>query len=433
MTSDSLARQLASRARGAGRNDLAVLFALAERPDVISFAGGFPDPAWFRPEFREVADQILTDNPGAALQYGPTPGLTAFRELVAQRSETQGVPAGVDNILITSGSLQGLDLVCKVFLDPGDVVVVEDPTYLGAIQTIAGYDGVMVGVTGDDKGLRVDALDEAVTTLVRQGRRPKFIYTVPSFQNPTGLTLTLERRHALLDVAARRDLPVVEDHAYAELHYEGRPLPSLAALAAGAGAAGAADSADADGPLVIHLGTFSKIFSPGLRLGWVVAPPAVIGQLIRFKQGADQCSNTLGQLMALEFGRRGLIDAQIATTRASLRAKRDLTLAALHRHFGDLGAAGQPGAVQYTVPDGGFYTWVSLPREGMGVGAGMDTAAMLALAITEHQVAYVAGPAFYAGSGGRHQLRVCFSLVSPTLIDEGIARLRRAVEAWTNR
>jgi len=390
---------MSARARALERSELAALFALAERPEVISFAGGFPDPEWFLPEFREISERIMRDSLGTALQYGPTPGLTPLREFMAERCTGQGIRCRPEDILITSGALQGLDLVCKVFLEKGDIVVMEHPTYIGAIQTISAYEARMLDVPVDENGLDVDALEELLGRLARQGERPKFIYTVPSFQNPSGLTMSLPRRRRLLETASRYGIPVVEDHAYAELRYEGEELPALKAL-------------DEEG-LVIHLGTFSKIFSPGLRLGWSIAAPPVTEKLLIFKQGTDQCSNSLGQMMAVEYGRRGLIERQIAVTRASLKAKRRLTLEALERHFGS--------DISYTVPQGGFYTWATLPE-------GIDTVRMLERAVKEHLVAYVAGPSFYVDRSGQNQLRICFSLVKPELIDEGIRRLRAATE-----
>ncbi|MCL6581534.1 MAG: PLP-dependent aminotransferase family protein [Firmicutes bacterium] len=388
------------RARAVQRSELAALFALAERPDVISFAGGFPDPAWFLPECEEVAARLLREARGSALQYGPTPGLTAFREYVAERCRRQGMEVAPAEVVVTSGALQGLDLVAKVFLEPGDPVVVECPTYLGAIQTLSTYEARLVEVPGDEVGLVPEALDETLRDLERSGRPAKFVYVVPSFQNPTGLTLPLDRRRSLLEVASRHGLPVVEDHAYAELRYDGEPVPSLKAL-------------DREG-LVILLGTFSKIFSPGLRLGWTVAPAAVTEKIILFKQGTDQCSSTLGQMMALEYGRLGLIERQIAVTTAGLREKKRLTLEVLDRRFGPL--------VRRTEPEGGFYTWLTLPE-------GVDTARMLERAVRDHRVAYVAGPAFYVGRRGSSQLRLCYSLLPGGLIDEGVRRLRECYEA----
>ncbi|MGE5587235.1 MAG: PLP-dependent aminotransferase family protein [Clostridia bacterium] len=390
----------AARAQKLHRSELAALFALAEEPGVISFAGGFPDPEWFLPEVTEISHRIMRTSRGVALQYGPTPGFTALREFMAARLTGQGMRCSAADVLITSGSLQGLDLVCKIFLEPGDVVLTEAPTYIGALQTFASYEVEIVSVPIDADGMRIDAL-ESLLADVHTGRRagermPKFIYTIPSFQNPSGCTLSLERRRALLRVASRFGVPVVEDHAYAELRYDGADLPALRAL----------DEDD----VVIHLGTFSKIFSPGLRLGWMIGPSPVMEKAVLFKQGTDQCSSSLGQIMALEYGKRGLIEKQIEVTIASLRKKRDETLKALRAHFGD--------SVSYTVPQGGFYTWVTFPE-------GIDTVALLPRAVKEYSVAYVAGPSFYADRSGANQARLCFSQPRVDQIEEGIKRLRK--------
>jgi 2-aminoadipate transaminase len=392
----------ALRARKIQRSELAALFALAEEPGVISFAGGFPDPEWFLPEVVEISHEIMSANRGVALQYGPTPGFTALREFMAARLAGQGIKCDPADVLITSGSLQGLDLVCKIFLEPGDVVLTEAPTYIGALQTFASYEAEIVSVPMDFDGMITSELEPLLVD-VRAGRRaggrmPKFIYTIPSFQNPSGCTLSLERRQALLRVASRFGIPVVEDHAYAELRYEGADLPSLKAL----------DSAVGCDGIVIHLGTFSKIFSPGLRLGWMVGPRPVMEKAILFKQGTDQCSNSLGQMMALEYGKRGLIEKQIGVTVASLKRKRNELLKALRACFGE--------AIVYTVPQGGFYTWVTFPE-------GVDTVALLPRAVKEHGVAYVAGPSFYADRSGANQARLCFSQPRVDQIEEGIKRL----------
>ncbi len=388
----------AARARRPQRSELAALFALAEDPDVISFAGGFPDPEWFLPETTEIAERIMRDNSAAALQYGPTPGFSALREFMADRLTRQGMRCQSGEILITSGSLQALDLVCRAFLDPGDLVVTEAPTYLGALQTFAAYEIEVRGVPIDEAGLRLDLLEDVLESA--RGRLPKFIYTVPSFQNPSGRTMSLERRRGLLALASRFCVPVIEDHAYAELRYEGVGVPSLKAL----------DEDD----VVIHIGTFSKIFSPGLRLGWLVGPTPVVEKAILFKQGADQCSNSLGQMMALEYGGRGLIEKQIEVTAASLRRKRDETLAALRACFGS--------EISCTVPEGGFYTWVAFPDC-------VDTEALLPVAVKQHRVAYVAGPAFYPDRSGANHARICFSQTPLDRIAEGIRRLCECFQA----
>ncbi len=398
----------AARAQKLQRSELAALFALAEEPGVISFAGGFPDPEWFLPEITEISDAIMRAGRGVALQYGPTPGFTTLREFMAARLTGQSMRCDATDVLITSGSLQGLDLVCKIFLEPGDVVVTEAPTYIGALQTFASYEADIVSVPIDAGGMRIELLESLLSDIragrQAEGRMPKFIYTIPSFQNPSGCTLSLERRPALLEFASRFGVPVVEDHAYAELRYEGADLPALKAL-------------DEEG-IVIHLGTFSKIFSPGLRLGWMVGPRLVTEKAILFKQGTDQCSNSLGQIMALEYGKRGLIEKQIEVTVASLRRKKDETLKALRAHFGD--------TITRTIPEGGFYTWVTFPE-------GIDTVGLLPRAVKEHSVAYVAGPSFYADRSGKNQARICFSQPKVGEIDEGIRRLRKCFDTCKSR
>jgi 2-aminoadipate transaminase len=380
-----------SRARKMQRSELAALFKLTEEPGVISFAGGFPDPDWFLDEIGEITRQVMDEQKGIALSYGPTPGLTALRDYLAERLGREGIRTRGSEVLITSGALQGLDIVCKIFLEPGDLVIVEAPTYLGAIQTLESYEAQLVPLPIDANGMQTGLLDE---TLQRCSKPPKFIYTIPSFQNPSGCTMSLERRRELLTLAGQHGIPVIEDNAYAELRFTGQPLPTLKAL-------------DQEG-LVIHLGTFSKVFSPGLRLGWLVSTPELIDKAILVKQGSDQCSNTLGQLLALEYGRRGCIEKQIAVSAGNLAVKQAATLAALQEFF--------PSGASWTLPEGGFYTWVTLP------GA-VDTVEMLPRAVSEAKVAYVAGPSFYADRSGANQLRLCYSQPKPAEIARGIRLL----------
>ncbi len=383
----------ALRAKQTGNSDLAELFKLSERPDVISFAGGFPDPQWFLPEVEEIGLEILRDKRDVALQYSPVPGLTRVREFIARRMDKQGMPARTENIMITSGSLQGLDLICKVFLDPGDLVVVEAPTYLGAISVLDSYEAEIVSIPCDSEGLMVDKLEEY---LAGTAVKPKFVYTIPTFQNPSGRVLNLERRKKLVELCSNRQIPLIEDNAYGELRYSGKELPTLKSL----------DARD----IVVYLGTFSKIFSPGVRLGWISAPGYLINKLILFKQSSDQTSSSLSQLLALEAGTRGLIEKQIEITRKGLKLKRDLTVNALEKYFGDNG--------QWTVSEGGFYTWVQ-------INGPVDTYKALEPAVKEHKVAYVAGRSFYPDRSGENCLRVCFSLVKEDYIEEGIKRLAR--------
>ncbi len=389
-----MARRLSSSA-------LAELFQLTERPDVISFAGGFPsEDMYLIPEVVEVAREVFHRRGATVLGYGPTPGFSEFREFIAQRQSLLGMKASPDNILVTTGSLQGLDLLGRLFLNPGEVVIVEAPTYLGALTTLAAFDVRLEAVPVDDQGLDVDQLEERLQQLRRRGRPARVLYTIPTFQNPSGLCLSHDRRIRLLELASRYDLIIFEDNAYGELRFEGEELPTLKAL-------------DEEGR-VVHLGTFSKIFSPGVRLGWLHADAGVIERAVLIKQGVDQCSSSLSQLLCLEFGRRGLLERQIEITRQILRAKATATLRALAEAF--------PPTTQWTEPQGGFYTWVTLPPN-------VDTQEALPRCIREARVAYVPGNQFYTDGRGHNQLRLCYSQPSLEEIGDGVRRLGQLLAA----
>ena len=381
------------------------LLKLAERPDVISFAGGLPDPQSFLiPEMKDVVDWVFDHEGGAALQYGPTAGYSNLREWIAARmGQVDQVSMTGDRILITTGGVEALDLIAKTFINPGDTVIVEAPTYLAALHVFRSYQANFVDVPIDKDGMIIDALEDRLTDLTRRGIRPKFLYTVATFQNPAGVSLSADRRQQLIEVADRHSLPIVEDPAYAELRYEGHPLPSLVSL-------------NPDG--VLFANTFSKIFGPGIRLGWIAAPSDVIAQLCQCKQGTDQCSSTLGQRVVYEYGQRGLIDKQIAASLPLYREKRDRTLNAMTAMF--------PSGIDWTHPAGGFYLWVTLPD-------GVKTGPMLEWAIENEQVAYVSGPPFYADGRGDNQFRLCYSFLGSDKIDEGIRRLGRVIEHHIER
>ncbi len=375
------------------------LLKLAERPDVLSFAGGLPDAATFPMDaVKEVTAQVFDDHGSMSLQYGPTAGYTALREWIAERmGPVEGVTATVDDIIVTSGGIEAMDLIAKTLLNPGDVVIVEAPTYLTAFSVFRCYDVDFVAVDIDDEGMRVDLLEEQLLELERQGKRAKLIYTMPTFQNPGGVTMSLDRRRRLVELADRYSIPILEDHAYAELYFDRAPPPSLKAL-------------NPDG--VLFVSTFSKIFGPGIRLGWIDAPPAVIAQLSQAKLGSDQCSSTVAQRIVYEYGRQGLMDSQIVLSRALYQAKRNTTLEALTGHA--------PPGMTWTRPDGGFYVWLTIPE-------GIDTTSMLAWAVEHEKVAFVAGPSFYTDGRGTNQFRVCYSYLDQGLIEEGISRICRSV------
>ncbi len=390
----------ADRLDAIGHSDVAALLKLAERPEVISFAGGLPDPDTFLlDEVKAVADEVLANAGRAALGYGPTAGITPLREWLAEHMTQLGRPTTVDETLVTTGGIAALDLICKVLLNPGDVVIVGEPAYMAALHVFKSYQARFAGVPLDEDGMQPGRLEEVLSELRSEGVRPKLIYTVPSFQNPAGVTMPESRRRRLAELATEYEVPVVEDDAYSALRFEGEAPPLLAEL----------DSAH-----VIHINTFSKVFNPGVRLGWVAAPADLIEALVLVKQGQDQCSTTLGQYLALEFAARGLIDKQVSAAVSVYRRKRDAMLDALEQHF--------PQDARWTRPAGGFYTWVTLPE-------GIDTEALLQTAIEEEAVAYVAGPAFYHDRRGQNHMRLCYSYVPESQIEPGIQRLSRVIES----
>lgn len=366
-------------------------------PDIISLAGGWPDPALFPVEdLDEICHYILAEKGKEALQYGITEGYPPLRRFLAERMATYGLATNEDNIVITAGSQQALDLIGRIFLDPGDAILLEKPSYVGAIQAWRTYGVKFVTVPLDDEGMRVDLLEEAIVE-----NKPKFIYALPNFHNPAGVTLTLERRKRLVELANRYGVPIVEDNAYGELRYEGEHLPPLVVL-----------DAERGGGNVLYLGTFSKLIAPGLRLGWIVAPTEVARQVVLAKQGADLHTNSFGQVMVYEYCRRGLLQPHIEEIIATYRERRDAMLAALERHF--------PEGVRWTKPEGGLFLWVILPE-------GVDSVELLKEAV-EEKVAFVPGTAFYADGTGHNTLRLTFATASPEMIEEGIKRLGKAIK-----
>jgi 2-aminoadipate transaminase len=368
-------RLFAERTRSGHGNALAAVLALANVTDVISFAGGFPDPATFPLErFQELFGSLDS----TAFQYAPTAGLPGVRDFLAGRLDPRPDEGG---LLVTSGSIEALALCGKALLEPGDKVVVEGPTYMGAIMSFQSFEADVVAVPMDELGMDVEALD---------GLRPKLVYTIPDYQNPMGVSMSAERRQALVELARRDGFLVVEDVAYRELGWEEHQPPSLWSL----------------GPdVVLQAGTFSKIFFPGVRLGWAAGPAEVVSRLVWAKQLTDQCAGALGQRLLEEHGRRGWLDEQIAAARTLYRSRCEATLAALDRHLA--------GRAEWTRPGGGFFTWLTLPVD----------AAELARRAIEAKVAFVPGLPFYADGGGTHEARLSFSRVTADEIETGIERL----------
>ena len=396
--------RFAQRTQKMGSSAIRELLKLTEKQDVISFAGGLPAPEVFPTEaFREACDRVLRDCGSQALQYGITEGFTPLREFIAGRAECDGLPVTLDNILITTGSQQALDLLGKTFINPGDNILVESPTYLGAMLAWNCYGAQYVSVPVDDGGMDTDVLEEAL----RCG--PKFIYSLPNFQNPTGVTLSLERRLKLIELADKYGVPIVEDDPYGQLRYDGEHIPPLIVL--DSQYRGGCDGCYSGN--VIYLSTFSKIMAPGIRLAWAIAPSAVLRKLVQAKQGADLHSSTLIQYVALEVAKDGFVDRHIELIRKIYRERRDVMLGALDSLF--------PPGVEWTSPEGGLFLWNTLPE-------GLDATELLQAAI-EQKVAYVPGAPFFPLGGGHNTFRMNFSNASPEKIMEGVSRLARVMHA----
>jgi 2-aminoadipate transaminase len=385
----------AGRMRNLRTSDIREILKVTQRPEVISFAGGLPASELLPArEMADLARDLLLDDGVRALQYAPTEGLETLRQWIAGRLRDRfGLPRTADEVLVVTGSQQALDLTGKVFLDDGDTVLCEGPTYLGAINALRAYQPRFVEVPTDDDGMVPDALERCLEAT----DRVKLIYVVPDFQNPSGRRWSVERRRSLADLAARHGVPVIEDAPYGELCFEGEPLPPVAAF----------DQAG----LVIFLGTFSKILSPGMRLGWVAAESSLVRKYVLVKQGADLHTASLTQLLAARFVAEHDLDGHIAHVRDVYRRRRDAMLAALDRHM--------PPGVVYTRPAGGLFLWVELPE-------GVDSRVLLEHSLEEN-VAFVPGSAFFANGGHENTLRLNFSAMSEDRINEGVRRLARAV------
>ncbi len=395
----------AARTRGMKSSAMREMMALTERPDVISLAGGLPDTTTFQPElYAKLMSQVAAESTARALQYGPTEGLASTVICIVEVMEEEGTPVDPAEVIVTTGGQQVIDLVCKALIDPGDVIVAEAPTYPGAVPTFSAYQADVVQIEMDADGMPIDELESTLDALAAEGRRPKFIYTIPNFQNPGGVTMSLARRRRLVEVARERALLVLEDNPDGLLRYEGEPLPTLYSLDAEAvGRGGASD-------LVIYLGTFSKILSPGLRLGWAVAPRPVLEKLNLGKQGADLCSSPVTQLFVSAYFQEGDWRGYIDRLRQLYSRRRDVMLEALEQHFG--------GKASWTKPQGGLFIWATLD-------GGVDTTDLLA---DSEGVAFVPGRAAYMdGRSGASSMRLNFAGVPEDDIREGIRRIGRTM------
>ncbi|MBP7064022.1 PLP-dependent aminotransferase family protein [Ferrovibrio sp.] len=384
-----------------GVNDLRAseireLLKLINRPEIISFAGGIPDPAMFPLETIGKSYAAILGDParaGDAFQYSISEGFPPLRDWIAGYLKGHGIDTGADRIIITSGAQQALDFLGRAFIEPGDGVVMTDPSYLGAIQVFGTYRPHFIAVPMDAEGAKLAELEAAFA------QKPKFFYLTPDFCNPAGITTSLARREAILDLAYKYNVAIIEDSPYEELRYDGARIPSFAALEARRGAA--------NGNLVIYVGSLSKVLTPALRIGWVSADAGLINKLVLLKQASDLHCSTVNQIIANELARNSHA-SQVAKLRPTYKARRDAMLAALKRSF--------PSEVTWNVPDGGMFIWLEFPE-------GVDCAELLAQAIKDSNVAFVPGSAFYATEQKRNTARLSFSLGEPARIEEGIERL----------
>ena len=405
----------AARTRGMKSSAMREMMALTERPDVISLAGGLPDTSTFPPElYAKLMAQVAAQATARALQYGPTEGMAATVDCIVQVMAAEGTSIDPGEVIVTTGGQQVIDLVCKTLIDPGDVIVAEAPTYPGAVPTFSAYQAEVEQIEIDADGMPIDELEATLDRLQSEGRRPKFIYTIPNFQNPGGVTMSLARRRRLVEVAHERELLILEDNPYGLLRYEGEPLPTLHSLDAQvSGSGGAAD-------LVIYLGTFSKILSPGLRLGWAVAPRPVLEKLNLGKQGADLCSSPVTQMFVAEYFKERGADGQprwlgyLEQLKALYGRRRGVMLEALGEHFGE--------RASWTTPQGGLFIWATLDER-------IDTTDLLAQARKSEGVAFVPGRAAYMdGRRGASSMRMNFAGVPDDDIREGIRRIGKVVD-----
>jgi len=396
----------ADRAKRMQASEIRELLKLLDQPGLISFAGGIPDPALFPlDDVRDAYQTILADDAaaGKALQYSVSEGNAALRAWIVGHMTAKGIPCAPENILVTCGSQQGLEFLGRLFLSPRDTALVMAPTYLGALQAFASNEPVYDELQIENTNRTAASYEQAA---VAEGGAVKFAYVVPDFANPTGITLDVETRQSLLSLAEQLDIPVIEDSPYGALRYGGDEVAAIQAL-------DIAQCGSIDASRVIYCGSFSKVFTPGLRVGWVCAPRKIIERLTLIKQASDLNSPAINQSVILYLAQHGF-DQQIAKSRDHYRLKRDAMLRALKAHM--------PGGVSWSKPDGGFFIWVTLPED-------MDGAALLEKAVSDAHVAFVPGHAFFADHSGANTMRLSFSLPDPATIERGIAALAAVIKA----
>ncbi len=383
---------LSDNAKSMRRSAIRDLLSVANRPEVISFAGGFPNPSTFPVEdLKEIMQEVLEEDSTSALQYGPTEGNAKFREILAERYKAQGLNITKNNILITTSSQQAIDLTSRIFISPGDTLVCGLPSYLGALQSFWSYQARPIGVRKDEE------IEAVVKSLIDSGNKPKFIYTIPDFQNPSGVTMNIEQRRMVLDVAERYDLLVIEDSPYREIRFEGEHQPLLYSM---------------NNERVMLFGTLSKTVLPGFRIGWIIAPEQIIDRLVVAKQSSDLCAPVFDQAVAARYYEKGLFDKNLAKTVELYRGKRDHMLACFEKYM--------PEGVTWTRPEGGLFLFVKLPE-------GYDSKELFNEAIKEN-VAFVIGEAFHCDGSGKNTMRINFSFMDEEMTEEGVKRLAKAIK-----
>jgi 2-aminoadipate transaminase len=387
-----------SRTQGMKSSPMRDLMALTARPEVISLAGGLPDTSTFPPgSFSAVMHRIAAERLARSLQYGPTEGMDEVKACIAEVMAEEGMRVDADDLLVTTGGQQVIDLMCKTLVDPGDVVIAEAPTYPGAVPTLSSYQAAVEQIEMDGDGMRIDVLEATLGRLAAEGRIPKFIYTVPSFHNPAGVTMSLERRRRLVEIARERELLILEDNPYGLLRFEGEPLPTLRSLDGG--------------EYVVYLGTFSKILSAGLRLGWAAAPRAVLAKMNIGKAASDLCTSSLTQHFVTGYFEHGDWRRYVGDLIGLYRRRRDVMLDAREEHF--------PPEATFTRPQGGMFVWATLPSY-------LDTTDLLARALREN-VAFVPGRGAYLDGRGGSSMRLNYSGVDEAAIREGVRRIGKVV------
>ncbi|MGD9978077.1 MAG: PLP-dependent aminotransferase family protein [Bacteroidales bacterium] len=393
---DQILSQSAKRMK---RSVIRELLKLTQLPDLISFAGGLPSPESFPVEqLKDISVEVLDTESAKALQYGETEGDKGLREILVKRYQDAGIHISIDNLIITTASQQALDLIPKIFVNPGDKVICGLPSYLGGIASFAVYGADLVGIELDDKGMRADLLELELEQMKRKGQKPKFIYVIPDFQNPAGISMPESRRNEIIALAKRYNVLIVEDSPYREVRFTGNPQRTMFEL-------------DGTGHVIL-LGTMSKIFVPGFRIGWVVAHESIIDKIVMAKQNTDLCTSSFVQKIAAKYFEKGFFDKNLALINSKYKEKRDTMVAAFYKYM--------PSGVKWTEPDGGLFLFVTLPEY-------MDAEELFEVAIKEN-VAFVPGTVFYCNGAGKNTLRINFSFMSKEMNEEGVRRLASAIK-----